>query len=201
MTTTVRGPYRSGIEKRRRIVETAIAVFGERGYRGGSLRMIAAEVGSTASQIIALFGSKDGLLTAVLDEWDTRQVDDRGLVGLEHLDLLRTRMRYSREHPEYVEFFTTLSAEATSSDHPAHRFFVERYETLADSLEQQLRAAAERGEIGQLADQQYREEARALSAMMDGLQLQWLLNRRFDLVAAFDRYLDDAIRRWRERKG
>lgn len=196
MTTVARGPYRAGIEKRRRIVEKAIAVFGEHGYGGGSLRMVAERVGASASQIIALFGSKDGLLTAVLNEWDARQVDDGRFAGIAHIEALRARMRYSREHPEYVEFFATLCAEATALSHPAHQYFIDRYERVADALEQHLRLAAETGEIAPLADPLYREEARALSAMMDGLQLQWLMNRRFDMVAAFDRFLDAAIARW-----
>ena len=32
-----RGPYRTGIETRRLLVENAIKVFGEHGFRGGSL--------------------------------------------------------------------------------------------------------------------------------------------------------------------
>ncbi len=197
MTATVRGPYRAGVEKRRRIVENAIRVFGERGYGGGSLRMIADAVGAPASQIIALFGSKDGLLTAVLERWDEEQVAAGDATGLAHVELLRERIRYSRDHPEWVAFFSTLCAEAASPAHPAHAFFADRYERLADGLGAQLALAARRGEIAALGEEACRREARMLSAMMDGLQLQWLMNRDLDLVALFDRHLDDAIARWR----
>ncbi len=34
-------------------------------------------------------------------------------------------------------------------------------------------------------------------AIMDGLELQWLLDPTVDMVALFDHYLDEAIERWR----
>ncbi|RWZ52885.1 TetR/AcrR family transcriptional regulator [Labedella phragmitis] len=197
MTNGSRGPYKSGVESRRRLVETAIHVFGERGYRGGSLRMIAEAVDAPASQIINLFGSKDGLLVAVLDRWDALQVENTELSGLPYVDALRARIRYSHENPAWVEFLITLSAEATAPGHPAHDYFVDRYRHITDRLQEEIARAAETGQISALTGPEARAEAHRLSAMMDGLQLQWLLDREFDLVAAFDGYLDALIARWR----
>lgn len=195
-TPGVRGPYRNGVESRRRIIDGAIGVFAERGYGGGSLRQIADAVGAPASQIIALFGNKNGLLIAVLDHWDNQQVDDDSEHGLAYIEALRTRMQYSFEHPEWVEFFTTLSAEATAPAHPAHEYFVSRYESVTDRLQAEIEAASRAEEIGAVTGAEARHEARRLSAMMDGLQLQWLLNRTFDVVGVFDDYLDAVIARW-----
>jgi AcrR family transcriptional regulator len=191
-----RGPYRSGIETRRRLVEHAVLVFGEHGYRGGSLRMIAESVGAPASQIVNHFGSKDGLLTAVLDHWDAQQVDEAPLRGLAYVEALRTRMAYSRDHPTWVEFFLTLGSEATAPDHPAHDYFVQRYARIADRLQAEILHAVAQGEIAPVEPAAARTEAQRLSAMMDGLQLQWLLDRSFDIVAAFDDYLDAVLARW-----
>jgi len=197
MTTTKRGPYRNGIEKRRLIVESAIRVFGESGYRGGPLRAIAESVGSPASQIISLFGSKNGLLIAVLDHWDLQQVDEENTTGLDYVQSLRDRMRYSSKNRQWVEFFLTLGSEATTLDHPAHEYFVDRYEQISDRLQSEILRAAECGEIRPIEAGVARVEAQRLSAMMDGLQLQWLLNPDFDMVTAFDDYLDTVIARWR----
>lgn len=191
-----RGPYRTGIETRRLLVENAIKVFGEHGFRGGSLRMIAESIGAPASQIINHFGSKDGLLTAVLDHWDSQQVPEGDHTGLAYVEMLRPRMVYSRENPSWVEFFLTLGSEATAADHPAHQYFVDRYSHIADRLQEEILRAAADGEIAPLDAAQARVEAQRLSAMMDGLQLQWLLDRELDLVGAFNDYLDSVIDRW-----
>ncbi len=192
-----RGPYRTGIETRRVLLENAIRVFAEHGFRGGSLRMIAESVGAPASQIVNHFGSKDGLLTAVLDHWDAQQVADSEMRGLDYVGMLRARMAYSRDNPMWVEFFLTLGSEATGTDHPAHDYFVERYARIADRLQKEILHAARVGDIRPMEPADARVEAQRLSAMMDGLQLQWLLDRRLDLVAAFDDYLDAVIQRWR----
>jgi AcrR family transcriptional regulator len=194
-----RGPYRTGIETRRLLVENAIRVFGEHGYRGGSLRMIAESVGAPASQIVNHFGSKDGLLTAVLDHWDSQQVPESDSQGLAYVEMLRVRMAYSRDNPSWVEFFLTLGSEATAADHPAHEYFVRRYAHIADRLQEEILRAASLGEIAPIEPAAARVEAQRLSAMMDGLQLQWLLDRDLDLVGAFDDYLDSVINRWTTR--
>lgn len=198
MTVNARGPYRTGIEKRKRIVENAVRVFGDHGYRGGSLRMIASAVGAPASQIIALFGSKDGLLTAVLDRWDNQQVDEVTLHGLDYVNTLRERIAYSYSNPQWIELLLTLGSEATAADHPAHTYFVDRYERIADRLQAEILEAARTGDIARVEPSMARVEAQKLSAMMDGLQLQWLLNRQFDMVPAFNSYLDDVIARWKK---
>ncbi len=196
MAGTTRGPYQTGIEKRSRIVKKAIEVFGEHGYRGGSLRMIADAVGTPASAIIALFGSKDGLLTAVLTDWDRQQVDEVSIHGLAYINLQRERIVYTRSNPLWISLLLTLASEATALEHPAHAFFVDRYESIADRLQSEILEAVRAGEIDLLGAAEARVEARRLSAMMDGLQLQWLLNRDFDVVGAFDSYLDAVIARW-----
>jgi AcrR family transcriptional regulator len=177
-------------------VEEAITVFGSWGYTGGSLRKIAELVGVPASAIVALFGSKDGLLTAVFTQWDQQQVEEPERAGLASVLALRARIRYSQQNPHWVEFLSTLCAESTRVEHTAHDFFANRFETLADDLQANLLLAVERGELSSLKPDETREQARMLSAVMDGLQLQWLMNRQFDMIAAFDHYLDAALRRW-----
>ena len=64
-----RGPYRNGVKRRREIVMAAALAFGQYGYHGASLRQIADQVGTTNATLIAYFGSKEGLLVAVLEHW------------------------------------------------------------------------------------------------------------------------------------
>src|SRR6478735_497384 len=87
-TTSTRGPYRTGVRRRQQLVATAMAVFAEHGYAGGSIRAIADKAGVSHATLIQHFGSKEGLLTAVLEEWDRRTVEN-GLADVSGLDYFR----------------------------------------------------------------------------------------------------------------
>lgn len=67
----------------------------------------------------------------------------------------------------------TLSAEASSDEHPARAYFVRRYTRVIGALEASFAAhfavAPPRFEITP------REAAESIVALMDGLQVQWLL--------------------------
>src|SRR4029453_9492201 len=71
-----RGPYRTGVRRREQLIAVAIDVFGEHGFAGGSIRAIADKAGVSHATLIQRFGSKEGLLTAVLEEWDRRTVEN-----------------------------------------------------------------------------------------------------------------------------
>src|SRR5215213_1543535 len=86
--TAARGPYRTGLRRREQIVAVAINVFGEYGFVGGSIRTIAERVGVSHATLLQHFGSKEGLLTAVLEEWDRRTVE-ASLTGVAGLDYFR----------------------------------------------------------------------------------------------------------------
>src|SRR5450830_1935730 len=85
-----RGPYRNGVETRRRVVTAAIGTFGRHGYRGGTLQSVADETGITAGAIVRLFGSKENLLLAVVQEWDHQvsQIPGDDPQGLEYFHSL-----------------------------------------------------------------------------------------------------------------
>src|SRR4051794_41577380 len=70
--TAARGPYRTGVRRREQLIAVAIDVFGEHGFAGGSIRAIAEQAGGSHASFIQHFRSKEGLLTAVLEEWDPR---------------------------------------------------------------------------------------------------------------------------------
>lgn len=61
------GGYQRGEETRARIVEAAIAVFGERGYDGASTRDIATAAGVNAPAIQYYFDGKEGVYLACVD--------------------------------------------------------------------------------------------------------------------------------------
>ena len=197
LATAGRGPYRTGIKRREQIVESASRVFAEFGYAGGSIRTIAAGVGVAPATLLQHFGSKEGLLEAVLEQWQS-QVDafvPLDQKGLAYLEATRSFISFHLEHRGLIELFLTLSAEATSPSHPAHDFIQDRYARAIGTVAGKMREARDTGEIGPLTDAQIMAEVRLMFAVLDGLELQWLLDADVDLPGLYDAYLSETIRR------
>lgn len=197
----VRGPYRKGVASRARIVNAASEAFAQNGYAGASIRTIAARVGTSPATLFQHFGSKEGLLEAVLDDWNRHSVPEHleKAHGLDYFDRrLRSVMPFHILHKGLIQLFLTMTSEATNPDHPAHDFIQKRYaQTLAD-VTQGLREAIADGDIPPMSEELITAEARLMFAVMDGIELQWLLNPEVDLVGLFNHYLDSTLRRWRE---
>ncbi len=180
--------YAKGRMKRAEILGQAMSLFGEAGYRGASLRELAARCGLSHPGLLHYFPTKESLLLAVLAHRD--EVDQAGLsgTGLPVLQGLVGLAGLNSTRPGIVELFAVLSAEATAPDHPAHAYFVQRYRTTVRTVErayEQLRADASlRPGIEPGA------AARQLVALMDGLQIQWLLgDRRIDMAAILSAHI------------
>ena len=188
-----RGPYRTGIESRARIVAAAVDVFGRHGFRGGTLQQVADAVGLTAGAITKLFGSKEQLLIAVLEHWGvlTTAVIGAEKRGLARLQSFADLMAYHVGHPGFLELYVTMAAEAGFfEEHPAHAFIAERYAgTLAD-LRQVFGDGVRDGSFRPMTDEEISNEAEWLLAAMDGLEIQFLVQPEFDLERSFRRYLD-----------
>ncbi|WP_345800581.1 TetR/AcrR family transcriptional regulator [Microbacterium sp. AZCO] len=172
-----RGEYAKSEAKRQAILDAALEVFAESGYRAGSLREVAQRVGMSEAGLLHHFRSKSALLMAVLDHRDdlSRAVVDfdqpDGAAALRGLVALAERNAAS---PGVVELYCTLSAEATSSDHPAHDYFKRRYVFVRESISDAFRRIHDSGRL--LAGVDPYRAAVATTALMDGLQVQWLLD-------------------------
>jgi AcrR family transcriptional regulator len=183
--------YAKGRAKRRDILDQATALFGEAGYRGTSLREIAARCDISHPGLLHHFPTKESLLLAVLehrDEVDQERVnlgDPRGAAALRRLvDVVAL----NATRRGIVELFTVLSAEATAADHPAHDYFVNRYRGLVRLLEDAYTEALRAGDLRPEVDPA--RAARELVALMDGLQIQWLLDdTSVDMAATVEAHL------------
>ncbi|WP_219415075.1 TetR/AcrR family transcriptional regulator [Pseudonocardia nigra] len=173
-----RGPYVKGVERREQILRTALEVFSEGGYHRSSLKEIARRVGVTEPTLFHYFGSKEALLAAVLAARDERtgEVVDAGDV----LDGLLAATRRNVGTPDLVRLYATTSAEATEPGHAAHDWFRDRYASVRQEIAERL---ADR--VPADADPEW--VARILIAVMDGLQIQWLLDRDVDMVGDMER--------------
>lgn len=198
-----RGPYRKGVLRRQEIVRAAAEVFAERGYNGGSLRSIGERVGISSASLVQYFGTKERLLAAVLEEWarESRPAGADGLRGTAWIRSLREAMVYNVAHRGLIELFLTLTAEATNPGHPARAFVQHRYASVVAEHVRHLHEAVADGEIAPMGDAELEQEARLVVAGMDGIELQWLLDPRVDLLELFDRFLAATLVRWAGRAG
>jgi AcrR family transcriptional regulator len=191
-----RGQYRNGILQRERILESATDSFARHGYAGASLRQIATEVGVTHGAIMVHFGNKEALLMAVLDRWTTSSFSAQDTAdGIARIRALTDLMREHLSERRFIELFMTMASEATDAAHPAHDLMVSRYEDIVARLASSLSYARDHEEIRWLDDDEITRYARRIVAMMDGLQIQWLLDPSVDLVADFDDFIDALIQR------
>ena len=197
--SSARGPYRTGVQRRGQLIGVAIDVFGEHGYAGGSIRGIAERAGVSHATLLTHFGSKEGLLTAVLEEWDRRTVASTltDVSGLGYFRRLPDVMAAHRHNRGLLELFTTIAAEASSPAHPAHGFIVQRYTANLATLAGHLREAVEAGDIASLSSPQIETEVRLVTAALDGIGLQWLLDPTTDVHTCVSTYVERAISAWR----
>jgi AcrR family transcriptional regulator len=206
-----RGPYRKGVQKRQKIVAAAAEVFAEFGYRAGSLRTIGDRVGMSSASLIQYFGSKEGLLDAVLQDWNrrvdrvarspaeaTNGLQGQDLRGLAWFNRGREMMRYHVKHRAEIELFITVTSEATSDSHPARTFVHDRYASTVADFQRHFLEAITDGEVQPMSEAEIEQEMRVHIAVMDGLEVQWLIDPAIDLVGLFERHLDQTIARWQQ---
>ncbi len=173
-----------GAQTRALILEHAIAVFAESGYRAASVREIAARCELTHPALLYHFPTKAALLMAVLERRDAIGAPEGGLEALRGAEVLAHLVDTARRNadtPGMVELFSTLAVEATSRSHPAHAYVVARYASLLSTVARAYTQCAEDGLLPPDVDPH--AAARRLVAVMDGLQVQWLLDPSVDMAA------------------
>ncbi|MFF9847764.1 TetR/AcrR family transcriptional regulator [Streptomyces litmocidini] len=174
-------------ERRADILRAALEVIAERGYRGATLGSVAERVGLTQQGLLHYYPTKEALLVAVLEErdrWDTSGGRDRE--GW-RLDLLESLVEYNAMRPGIVQTFSALLGESVTDGHPAREFFTERYAQVRANMADVLRLEFGERLPGGLTPER---AAPLLTAVMDGLQYQWLLDpAAVDMPGAFRDFL------------
>lgn len=182
--------YAKGRATREEILDAAMRLFGEVGYTSASLREVASRVGITHPGLLHHFRNKVALLEAVLERRD--EIDEAAVRadldrGVDYFDALVLLVERNAQRPAIVELFATLSAEATSPAHPAHAYFQRRYAGVIANATAELERHRAAGRLRPGVDPA--TGARLITAIMDGLQVQWLLEAdqpegRVDMAAA-----------------
>ncbi|MFI5909949.1 TetR/AcrR family transcriptional regulator [Dactylosporangium sp. NPDC051541] len=174
-------------------MRAAVPLFVQNGYRGAPLAAVADADAAQLTQpgLLHHFPSKEHLLMAVLEERDSESraamreaLQEGGDAALHALEDLVER---NAGTPELVQLFTVLVGEAVAADHPAHAFFVDRYDHIRDRITAAIRHGQETGTFRTDTDPE--TVATLVIAMMDGLQIQWLLHRELDMNRTFRQFV------------
>ncbi|WP_448630919.1 TetR/AcrR family transcriptional regulator [Cellulomonas soli] len=164
--------------KRTEILRAATATFGAKGYNNGPLTEIADQVGMTHAGVLHHFGSKDQLLLEVLKYRDATDVEHfEGQHIPDGIELFRHLVRtafVNETRPGIVQAYAVLSAESVTDDHPGRSYFQERYRTLRAEITAAFAHVC--AEHGVDDPDGVRRAGAAILAVMDGLQVQWLLD-------------------------
>jgi AcrR family transcriptional regulator len=156
-----------------------------------SLRDVADRVGLSQAGLLHHFPSKESLLEAVLGWRDEDAREFLGDPAPEGIDLLRGLVRlaeYNASTPELIELHVILSAEGTLADHPLHDYFVNRHRWVLGTVIRAFERAAAEGQLAPEVDPE--GAARSVLALMDGLQVMWLLDRPgVDMAQQLRRYI------------
>ncbi|WAA66560.1 TetR/AcrR family transcriptional regulator [Microbacterium oxydans] len=166
------------LAKREQILKAAVEIFGNKGSTNGTLADVAEQVGITHAGVLHHFGSKQKLLLEVLayrDQSDVAGLAKKHIPDGPELFLHLVRTAFANEkRPGIVQAYTVLSAESVTDDHPARGFFEDRYTTLRREVSAAFHELCVQEGVSDpdtIAD-----AAAAILAVMDGLQMQWLLH-------------------------
>jgi AcrR family transcriptional regulator len=184
---TGRGRYAKGVAKREEILQAALDVVAEYGYRKAPNREIAERVGLTQPGLTHYFGSREELYIEVVrarDQRDLGEFYDPNPTFAGFLDIIAHNVSV----PGLVRLYVEFSAEATIPGHPAHEYFTERYAWMRRILTGMITRAQEAGELGPTLDPGIAVDI--IIATTDGLQVQWLLDPDVDMVARLSRLWD-----------
>ena len=77
-------PHAKTTERREAVLKAALAVFGARGYNNAALAEVAEQAGMTHAGVLHHFGSKEGLLIAVLSYRDGEAI--AGVAGRQQVE-------------------------------------------------------------------------------------------------------------------
>ncbi|WP_341956280.1 TetR/AcrR family transcriptional regulator [Microbacterium sp. LWH13-1.2] len=174
-------------EKREQILKAAVEIFGNKGSTNGTLADVAEQVGITHAGVLHHFGSKQKLLLEVLayrDQADVAELAEKHIPGGPELFLHLVRTAIANERrPGIVQAYTVLSSESVTDNHPGREYFEERYTTLRREVTDAFHLLC--AQEGATEPDTVATAAASILAVMDGLQLQWLLHRDvFDLGEA-----------------
>jgi len=137
------------------------------------------------------FPSKEHLLQGVLEYRDLQDeekysalIQSNDFQLAEIFEAIEGLVAENETKKTIVQLFTVLVGESVREDHPSHDYFVNRYKYARKKYVEVFAYLAENGQIK--PDTDIEHLATLVMAVMDGLQIHWLLDpENVDLSNAF----------------
>lgn len=174
--------------RKEEILQEATRQLGINGFRGTTTASIAKAVGLTEQGVLHYFPSKTILLQSVLEYREQQDIEkfrtryEQG--DFSFFELFEDLASENEKNPELIKLFTVLVGESFNKDHPSHDFFVNRYRITREQTAQYITNVISKEKLAFEGDVE--QLATLLLAVMDGLQIQWLLHpEEVDMVASF----------------
>jgi TetR/AcrR family transcriptional repressor of mexJK operon len=143
---------RTPAAQRQAILRAAMEVFLERGYANASIDAIVARAGGSKATVYALFGNKEGLLTALVAQsaeslaasvdalsTDALLEESLGAIGHSYLNLIL--------QPKRVALYRLVAGESGRSPHLGDIFYRTGPQAVTTRVAEFFRAAAARGQL------------------------------------------------------
>ncbi|MFC7344828.1 TetR/AcrR family transcriptional regulator [Saccharopolyspora griseoalba] len=187
-----------GAQTKERILAAAAGLFAESGYRGATMMAVAEAAGLSQTGLLHHFPDKERLLAEVLDRrdrLDEMAIGERPGRGWERFEYLRRLVEHNTTQPGIVRLFTALAGEAIDPEHPAHEWLLRHHRRAAALIRGGLDEAVAAG----TADPETPVDriVRETIALMDGLQLQWLVDPGgVDMAGDFADHVANLRTRW-----
>jgi AcrR family transcriptional regulator len=189
-------------KSKEKIIREANRLFGQSGFHGTRLADIAQAAELTEPGLLHHYPSKENLLIKVLearDHTDQQRYEEmlKKADGKNASEVLQTLVEYNQSVPELVRLFTVLVSESIDPAHPGHEFFVRRYRFYRHQYIEMLETAQQHGQIRN--DIRVEDLSVMVMALMDGLQIQWLLDpEQVNMVTVFKLFMEILTRGMKE---
>jgi AcrR family transcriptional regulator len=163
------------VRRRRQILESAIALFAQRGVDRASLRSVGDAIGMSHTALRHYFSSRDELLVEVYRTHEALSFTDAPAAAGAAVGEMVAAAERNRSIPGLVELYATLTTDALQEEHAVTREFVrDRFRSLRETLAARIESGQRAGRIA--ADIDPADAAALVIAASDGLQIQWLLD-------------------------
>lgn len=173
-------------QSRERLVESASALFAERGYRDTSVQAIGERAGVSRGSIFWHFGSKEGLLWAVVErafttwESDVLFPDIGESTGMEAVRRgVSAHKRFLTEDTAALKLFYTLMFEALGPRPELAGEFARLHRDLRGMLVDRIEAGMRDGSLRDDLDPE--TVVTLITAALGGVVYQYLLDEALDL--------------------
>ena len=170
--------YPKGVRRRQQILDSAIALFAQRGVDRASLRSVGEAIGVSHTALRHYFASRDELLVEAYRTHEARAAGEAQAVSEVNesaVGLIIEAAERNRSIPGLVELYATLTTDALQEQHAVTREFIrDRFGWLRELLAARIEAGQQAGRIAPDIDPV--DAAALVIAASDGLQVQWLLD-------------------------